>query len=108
VAEDHHPVVRLRRGADLVDGFGGREDRGIEAERLVGPIEVVVDRLRHADDFDPLAGVPVRHGHRAIPADRDQGIESEPLEVPDDLLRLVEVNIVAPLRSGCRFSSIWS
>ena len=36
-----------------VDGVGRDLDGGVEAERHVGADDVVVDRLRHADDRQP-------------------------------------------------------
>ena len=47
--DDHHAVVRLRRRVQAVDRVGRDLDRGVEAERVVGADDVVVDRLRHAD-----------------------------------------------------------
>ena len=43
-------VVRLGGGVQPVDRLHRDVDRGVEAEGEVGGAEVVVDRLRHADD----------------------------------------------------------
>ena len=48
--DHHHPVVALGGGVQPVDRVGGDLHRGVEAERQVGADDVVVDRLRHADD----------------------------------------------------------
>ena len=48
--DDHHAVVALGRRVQPVDRIGRDLHRGVEAEREVGRRQVVVDRLRHADD----------------------------------------------------------
>src|SRR5579863_1342395 len=40
-----HAVVRVGRGVDAVDGFGGDHHCGIEAEGRVGAVDVIVDGL---------------------------------------------------------------
>ena len=62
--DDHHPVVALGGGVQTVDRVGGDLHRGVEAERLVGAVDVVVDRLRHADDRQTV--VVVRAGRRRV------------------------------------------
>ena len=58
--DDDHAVVRLGGRVQAVDRVGGDLHGGLEAEREVGAGEVVVDRLRDADDVDarprPAAG----------------------------------------------------
>ena len=73
--DDDHAVVRLGRGVQAVDRVGGDLHRGLEAEREVGAREVVVDRLRDADDVDPLVDQPARDAQRVLAADRDQRVE---------------------------------
>ncbi len=71
--DDHHAVVRLRGGVQAVDRVGHDLHGGLEAERDVGAAEVVVDRLRHADDGDarfvqraaPRRACPRRRSARA-------------------------------------------
>ena len=41
-----------RLGVRAVERLLGLLDRGVEAERLVDEVDVVVDRLGHADDGD--------------------------------------------------------
>ena len=48
--DQQHPLVRLGGGVQPVDHLGGDADRGVEAEGQVGAVDVVVDRLRDADD----------------------------------------------------------
>jgi hypothetical protein len=73
--DDDHAVVRLGGGVQAVDRVGGDLHRGLEAEREVGPVEVVVDRLRHADDRDPLVDESPGDAQRVLAADRDQRAE---------------------------------
>ena len=74
--DDHHAVVRLRGGVQAVDRLGRDRDGGVEAERLVGRREVVVDRLRHADHGQAVLDVqPCGDAERVLAADRDQPVE---------------------------------
>ncbi len=83
--DDHHAVVALGGRVQAVDRLGHDRDGGVEAERVVGRREVVVDRLRHADDRRALLGVqPGRDAERVLAADRDQPVE--PLEVVADAI----------------------
>ena len=52
--DDHDAVVRLGRRVQAVDRLGRDRDGGVEPERVVGAVEVVVDRLRHADDGEAV------------------------------------------------------
>src|SRR6185437_5631774 len=87
---DHHdPVMAFGRGVHLVDGFGGGLDGRIESERRHGPADVVVDGFRDTDDGNAH---PVElHGDAegAVPADRDDGIDAQPLGLGDDVFRPV-------------------
>jgi hypothetical protein len=47
----------------------------LKTEREIGPREVVVDRLGHTDDVDPVVGEPTRDTERVLAADRNQAIE---------------------------------
>jgi hypothetical protein len=83
----HHAAsVRVARGAQAVHGVGRDLHRGVEAERVVGGGEVVVDRLRNADDLDALVGEALRGRERAFAADGDQGVDAEALHVLLDLV----------------------
>ena len=71
--DDHHPVVALGGGVQSVDRVGRDLDGGVEAERHVGADDVVVDRLRHADDRQSVFLVqPAGDAERAVAADHDQ------------------------------------
>ena len=74
---DHHALVALGRGMDLVDRFSGRLDCGVESERELGPADVVIDRLGNAYHRNPLlAEQPLRDAERAVAADRDEGVDA--------------------------------
>ena len=74
---DHdHAVVRLGGGVQPVDRVGGDLHRGLEAEGEVGAREVVVDRLRHADDVDAVLDQPAGDPERVLAADRDQRVDA--------------------------------
>lgn len=75
--DDHHALVGLGGGLQAVHGLGGDTDRGVEAEGAVGGGDVVVDRLRDADDRE--TGVEQHAGGRegAFAADRDQRVDAE-------------------------------
>src|SRR5579885_3466160 len=72
----HDAVVRLGGRVQPVDRLRADRDGGVEAERVVGAGEVVVDRLRHPDDRDLVLAVqPGSHAERVLAADRHQGVE---------------------------------
>jgi hypothetical protein len=50
--DDHDAVVRLGGRVQPIDGVGREIDGGVEAETVGGADDVVVDRLRDADDRD--------------------------------------------------------
>ena len=85
--DDQDPVVAVGRRVEAVDRLHRDVDRGVEAEGVVGRAEVVVDRLRDADDRDALLGVKSRGGPQGVlPADRDQALDAVALEVLDEAL----------------------
>ena len=73
--DDEHAAVRLRGGVQAVDRFHGDVDRGVEAERVVGGVEVVVDGLGHADDLHAVLVQGGRDAERVLAADGDQGLD---------------------------------
>ena len=101
---DHDPVVRLRRRVEPVDRLGRDEDRGIEAEGVVGRREVVVDRLRHSHDRELVLRVePGGDAERVLAADRHQRVEALGAEVLEDALdAAVEAERVRPRRADDR------
>ena len=78
---DHdHAVVRLGGRVQAVDRVRGDLHRGLEAEREVGAGQVVVDRLRDADDVHARLRQLARDAERVLAADRDQRVEPQLLE----------------------------
>ena len=74
--DDHDAVVRLGGRVQPVDRLGADRDRGVEAEGVVGAGEVVVDRLRDADDRRAEVRVqPRRDAERVLAADRDERVD---------------------------------
>src|SRR5262249_17699987 len=85
--DDHHAVVRLGGRVEAVDRLGRDEDGGVEAERVVGAGEVVVDRLRDADDRQLLLRVQTcGDAERVLAADRNERVEAPVAEVPEHAL----------------------
>ena len=70
--DDQHPVVAVGGGVQAVDRLHRDVDRGVEAEGVVGGAEVVVDRLRHADDVHAVLVVQARRRRRACPRRRSR------------------------------------
>ena len=84
--DDERPVMAFRRGVQAVDRLHGDVHRGVEAERVIGGTEVVVDGLRHADDGNALVVQPGRDAKRVLAADDHQGVDAEPVHVVLDPL----------------------
>ena len=78
--------MRLGRGVQPVDRLHRDVDGGVEAERVVGGIEVVVDGLGHPDHVDADLAQLGRDAQRVLAADRDQGVDGQVMQVGDDLL----------------------
>src|SRR5207237_382620 len=72
-----------------IDGIGCDADRGHEAERVTGRVEVVVGRLRHGDHRDAHVAETLRDAKRAVAADRDDAVDAELVNVFDDELRAI-------------------
>ena len=93
--DDQHPVVRLGGRVQPVDRLHRDVDRGVEAEGEVGAGEVVVDRLRDADDVDAEVGELGGDAEGVLAADRDQRVDPvgrevvlDPLDAAVDLERV--------------------
>jgi hypothetical protein len=84
--DDQRTVVGLGRGVQPVDGLDRDRDRRVEAERVVGRAEIVVDRLGYADDRDALVGEAAGHAQRVLAADRDQSLDARVGERGPDLV----------------------
>src|SRR5919107_3176339 len=77
---DHHAVVRLGRRVQAVYGLHDGVDGRVEAEGEVGPVEVVVNRLRDADEVQSVL-VPhvARCAQRPLAAADDERVEPDAL-----------------------------
>jgi hypothetical protein len=92
---DHHPAVGRRRREQPVDAVGGEADGGVEAERRGRLVEVVVDRLRHADHAQAGLMEVVADRQRAVTTDRDQRIDAGLAELVDQLDGAVDLDVGA-------------
>jgi hypothetical protein len=68
---------------------------GVEAERVVGRAQVVVDGLRHAHDADAVVGEALRDTEGVLAADGDQRVDlvrrerlADPVDPAVDLVRV--------------------
>ena len=84
------PLVGLGGGMEPADGVGGDGDRGVEAKGNDGAVEVVVDGLGHAHHRKALVRQMVGDIHRAVPADGDQSVDTEPPGILDHLVGAVD------------------
>ena len=93
---DHHDaVVALGSGVHLVERLGRGADGAVEPERALRAGHVVVDRLGDTDDRQSLAPELVRDLEAAVAADRDQGVEAAGLEGSDQVVRAINLRLVA-------------
>jgi len=88
--EHEDAIVRLRGRVQLVERVERRLHRGVEAERGDRPADVVVDRLRDADDVHPLVAQPLGDRERAVAADGDQRIDAELARTLDEVIRTID------------------
>ena len=79
--------MRIGGGVEAVDGFGGDHDGGVEAEGLVGAVDVVVNGLGNADGIDAVFGQEEGDRLGVVAAERDECIDLVDLE---DFLHLVD------------------
>jgi hypothetical protein len=97
--DDQRAVVRLGGGVQPVDGVHGDLHGGVEAERVVGGAQVVVDGLRHADDVEAGRGQLGGDAQGVLAADGDEGVDTELVEVAahrlDAVLDLHDVRTAA-------------
>ena len=56
---------------------------------VIVPLDVVVDRLRHADDLHALVAEALGDRQRAVAADRDHRVDAERLRAGDQLVGAV-------------------
>ena len=89
--EHHDP--RVAGGGDVqpIDRLGRDLDRRAEADRTLGRADIVVDRLRDADQAPvALLRQPAQDREAAVAADADQRVEAELVVAVDDLLGVVD------------------
>ena len=84
--DDLHPMVGAGRGADLFDHFGTVAQRRIKAQRVVGPVQIIVDSLGDADNLAALPAQPGRDPQRVFPAQRNHRIELQTLDIAQHFL----------------------
>src|SRR5437868_9973006 len=70
--ENHYAAVALRRAVQAIDGIGRTSNGRIEAKRHHRRRQIVIDRLRDADNRDSMLEHLLRDRQRAITADRYQ------------------------------------
>jgi hypothetical protein len=75
--DHHHALMALGGGVKPLDRLAHGVDRGVEAEAVVGPVQVVVDRLRDAHRTQPEGAAVTRRRERALAADHDQAVGHE-------------------------------
>ena len=71
--QNHHAAVALGGTVQAVKRIGSASDRGVETKRHSRGGQIVVNRLRHADDRQPMFIQLLRNRERTIPANRDSG-----------------------------------
>ena len=79
-------LMALHRVAKLIDALDCRVACGIEADRIIGASDVVIDRSRHTDDRNAHAGELQRAAERTVAADGDNCVDAEELAHADSLL----------------------
>ena len=67
------------------------DDRGVETETARRADDVVVDRLRHADDGNAFQVELVRDAERAVAADHDERLQAHLVKRVDDAIRIVDL-----------------
>ena len=92
--EDADPLVAPERGALPVDRLLGARDRGREADAVLGPLHIVVHRLRDGDERHAGVHQHLRIRQRVVAADGHQHVDAEGGDVVEDVRRQV-VEIVA-------------
>src|ERR1700687_4539414 len=77
---------------------------GTEADAVVGAVDVVVHRLRDADDVHPFVVQAFAVAERVVASDGNENVDSDVLEVPEHVLRYV-VDRVAVAGEMRRYAS---
>src|SRR5690606_36960608 len=89
--EDHHSIMAGCRWLQVIERVGSGSDGARIADRVFGYADVVVDRLRHADELPAaLLGEAAKDCEAAVAADTDQGIQTQFPIASDHLLGAVD------------------
>ena len=87
--------MRRGSGVQAVERLGDHAHRAVEPDAVVRDTEVGVHGLRHAHHASVLFGQPRGNAQRVVPADCDQRIDVELLEVVQHLIHtMVELHRV--------------
>ena len=95
---DREALVRPGAGAQLVDEVDRARHRRREADAVVGAVDVVVHRLRDADDREALVVEAEGERQRVVAADRHQRVDLQPLQHAEAVLG----EVVGTLADGLR------
>jgi hypothetical protein len=90
--DDDDATVRRGGREQAIDAQRGEVDGGVEPERRGGSLEVVVDRLGHADHPEPALVEVVADRQRTVATDRDERIDAELAEHRDQLVGPVDLD----------------
>ena len=107
--QDHHAIVALGGGVQLVDGLHRRGDRGVEAEGRDRAADVVVDRLGTPTMRMPFSNRLLGDGQRPVATDGDERLDAQVARVVEQLVGAVDLE-VAPVvlehRIGERIAAV--
>jgi hypothetical protein len=84
--DEHDAVVALGRAVKAIDRVGRHLHGGAEADRVVGARDIVVDRLRDADDLHALLGELGGRPERSLAADRHEPVHLKIVQRGSDAL----------------------
>ena len=87
----HHALMAFRRAVQPVYAFGGEGHCRVEAEGGEGLVQVVVDRLGHADDAQAFEVQGIGDGEGSVAADRHERIQFLLREEFQDLVRAIHI-----------------
>jgi len=104
--DNHDPAMGFGRGVQSIDRIGCEVDSRIESETARRPDDVVVDRLRDADERYAHLVELVRDGERAVAADAYQRVERHLAEHLEHPLCVVERALGRNDRLGKRIAAI--
>src|SRR5439155_307471 len=102
--DDHHTLVGLGRGMKTVNRFCYDLNGGIEAERVIGSCQIVIDCFGDTDNrITLLAEKLVRNTQRVLAANRYQIIQAKLLPIGLKFLNVIHITEwIGPRRSQDR------